>query len=482
MPTLRRLLNEARDRVIDGDLAQAQKLCEQVLARFPKHVEAHVLLGEAAREARQYEDARHLFLTALALDPENGIGYWALGLIAEQEGQRELAVSMLERALEYLPGDSDLWRTLRRLREGRPELSVAGLGRLYLRQGLFQRARRELEAALAEQPTRLDVRLALAECLWRMGRIADARRRCEEVLSASPDCLKALLLLADCNRQQRRFAAAERLLRRAAQIDPDGEVGAALFADSEPRWIGHQPVDLDEEATASEEAPERSEPRTWIERLARDAEPARPATEVRLSHWFAEPTESEPVEASDETLLDDLSLAPWHHLLSAEVQLDQALVDRLNETLAELGQLPAESEGEWRDVPLGKADQPVQPAAGDEGPGPTLASEVAARSTDAPSADSPTGRLERARRLQDDGDLEAAVREYGELIRSAPALSAAIAACLREVVSARPADVDAHLALGDAYMACSAYQKAIDEYVIAYTAKLQQITPQSENR
>jgi len=513
VPTIRDLLNDARELVISGELARARAICERVLERYPKHVEAHVLLGEAAREGGQFDDARHLFLTALTLDPENGIGYWALGLIAEQEGQRDGAVSFLERALEYLPGDADLWQAIRRVRSAHPELSPGGLGRLYLHQGLFHRARRELDAALQDQPTRLDLRLALAECLWRMGRVPEARARCEEALETSPDCLKALLLLADCNRQQRRLGAAERLLRRAAQVDPDGDLAASLFADADPAWIRHEPVELDQEPAPDDAPVETAAPATWIEHLAQLHEPPRPAPGPRLSHWFEEPVDAEPSDAVEETLLENESLAPWHSLLSVEVPSAPDLEARLSAALAELTAGPPAPDDGWRDVTLGGGAGPL-PDGSSAGVGtahdldafglPHVA-QLNAEATEAalpegangtdgvqrvdqpdntadeaspddrrpsPVGDNaPGARLEQTLRQQRAGEWNAAIDGYASLIRDAPDLVPDFLESLRELADAQPRDPSAHRVLADACMACGQFQRAVDEYYFAFTAK-----------
>lgn len=467
--TVRGVLNEARELVIAGELAQARVLCEEVLARYPKHVEAHLLLGEAAREAGRYDDARRLFLTALALDPENGISYWALGLIAEQHGPRELALSLLERALEYLPGDSELWQSIRRLRGDRPELSRGGLGRLYLKQGLFHRARRELEAALEDQPSRLDLRIALAETLWRLGLISAARARCEEVLAASPDCLKALLILADCNRQLGRISAAERLLRRAAEVDPDGDLAAVLFVDADPRWIRREPVDL---------APPVTEPpvpqaltANWIEELADATTPA-VAAEPRLTDWFDYEANDEPIAVSETSLLEDESLKPWHDLLAAVIELTPADEARLATTLGSLGGEASDAIDGWREVRLPTGDVlPSSATASDSAPGDSDQDSSTPAVVDMSTPSATPGRRVAAEDEADDltwlDDLRASLRRP---MVEAIAISDDTVARLQTIVALHPDLAGAHRLLGDALVRRGDLQQAIEEYTRAFTS------------
>jgi len=489
VPTIRGILNRARELVIDGELAHARGLCEQVLARYPKHAEAHVLLGEAAREAGQFEEARKLFLDALAFDPENSIGYWALGLIAEREDQPDVAASMLERALEYLPGDADLWESIRKIRGRPPEMSTAGLGRAYLRQGLFYRARRELEAALANEPSRVDLRLALAECLWRMGLIAEARTRCEEVIESSPDCLKALLLLADCCRQQRRLAAAERLLRRASQVDPDGDLAAGLFIDSDPPWITRDPIELDAAPIVEEPADNRPEPATWIERLARQAEPPPEPPEPRLSDWFGDSIDETVVEAVEETLFDNESFAPWHDLLTVEATIPADVQKRLRDTLSDLTPMPSEYGDGWHAVTLKARSTDASGAETREGPGVLAGDDAQLNAPDQRAVDplevvveerlDSHERLERARRRQATGDWIGSLADWRILLSTAPELASDAVDSLRALVASRPDDMEARRALAEACSMTGRFLEAIDAFARVDEAKFAIPTPVS---
>jgi len=456
--TLRSVLDQARELVIHGDLTRARELCTRVLERYPRQAEAHILLAEAAREAADYEEAQRLFREALALDPENGIAYWALGLIAEQQGETTQALTFLERALEYLPGDTELWQTIRRIRRGgRPRLGRGGLARLYLRQGLVRRAYREFTTAVQEQPDRLDLRLGLAECLWRLGRYAEARTRCEEILAAAPDCLKALLLAVDTYRREHRVATAERLLQRALAIDPDGDLAAALFADSDSPWIQHERVELDE-PVVPEPPPE---PATWIERLARATGPSAVSTGPRLSDWFYQPEEAPAEEeiASD-VGLDDESLAPWRDLLEATSDTDPHSAAALAAALAEFPRGMSDTTGDWRELDLtgvGRRGGSTELTLSS----PPDTAEDSTRTTPAPPD------LDLAREYEQRGELDLAVSVYAALLDRTPDYLDAIIDRLDTLLAAHPDHHEALRLLGTALTRAGRLQHALDAYTRA---------------
>ncbi|MBX6771208.1 MAG: tetratricopeptide repeat protein [Chloroflexi bacterium] len=459
MATLRSVLDQARELVINGDLTRARELCTRVLERYPRQAEAHILLAEAARETADYEEARRLFHEALVLDPENGIAYWALGLIAEQQGETAQALTFLERALEYLPGDTELWQTIRRIRHGgRPRLGRGGLARLYLRQGLVRRAYREFVAAVQEQPERLDLRLGLAECLWRLGRYAEARARCEEILAAAPDCLKALLLAVDIYRREHRVATAERLLQRALEIDPDGDLAAALFADSDAPWIQHERVELDEPAVP--EPP--PEPATWIERLARATGPSAVSTGPRLADWFYQPEEaSEAEEITSDVGLDDESLAPWRDLLEATPDADPGSAAALAAALAEFGEM-SDTTGDWRELDL--------TAAGRRGGSVELTSSSSSDTAEGSVRTAPIPAplsLDLAQEYEQRGEIDLAVSVYAALLEHAPDYLDAIIDRLDTLVAVHPDHREALRLLGAALTRAGRLQHALDAYTRA---------------
>jgi tetratricopeptide (TPR) repeat protein len=91
-----------------GDLQQAIAICQAHLPQQPGHMSGHIVYGQALFEARQFDQARTVFETALALDPENLIALRYLGDIAFELGDRNGARSWYTRVLETDPRNEEI--------------------------------------------------------------------------------------------------------------------------------------------------------------------------------------------------------------------------------------------------------------------------------------------------------------------------------------------------------------------------------------
>src|SRR5918911_4505001 len=91
-----------------GDLQQAISICQAHLPQQPGHMSGHIVYGQALFEAKQFDQARTVFETALALDPENLIALRYLGDIAFELGDRGGARSWYTRVLETDPRNEEI--------------------------------------------------------------------------------------------------------------------------------------------------------------------------------------------------------------------------------------------------------------------------------------------------------------------------------------------------------------------------------------
>jgi tetratricopeptide (TPR) repeat protein len=91
-----------------GDLQQAISICQAHLPQQPGHMSGHIVYGQALFEARQFDQARGVFETALALDPENLIALRYLGDIAFELGDRTGARGWYTRVLETDPRNEEI--------------------------------------------------------------------------------------------------------------------------------------------------------------------------------------------------------------------------------------------------------------------------------------------------------------------------------------------------------------------------------------
>jgi tetratricopeptide (TPR) repeat protein len=211
------------------------------LKHYPRHVLAYRLLGEACLEKGDYVEAANFFKRVLGADTEDMVVYVGLGIIFNEQGALDEAIWQLERAFELSPGNAEIRNELQRLyseRDGTPppklRLTPAALGRLYLREELYQRAIDEFRDVLDEDPERADIQVALAQALWWTGQKQEAATVCEALLEQYPNCLKANLILGEILLNGNREEEGQALLETAQALDPENSVAESLFRDKSP--------------------------------------------------------------------------------------------------------------------------------------------------------------------------------------------------------------------------------------------------------
>ncbi|MCS7286155.1 MAG: tetratricopeptide repeat protein [Anaerolineae bacterium] len=184
-----------------GRSDEAIAAARHILSFYPKFIEAYRLLGKAYLEKGELANAADMFLRVLGADPEDFIAYVGLVDVYRTEDKIEQAIWFLERAIDLEPARKELRKELETLyralgvTELIPHYTLAGLARTYFRSGLLEQAAQALNEALEREPDRIDLRMTLAEVLWRMGRRLEAAQTCLEVLDVLPYCLKANLIL-----------------------------------------------------------------------------------------------------------------------------------------------------------------------------------------------------------------------------------------------------------------------------------------------
>jgi tetratricopeptide (TPR) repeat protein len=106
-------------------LPQAVEKYRQVLQLTPEWVDAHINLGVALYQMGRADEARAEFLSAVQLDPLNGISRYNLGCVLEEQGEIDQAIEHLRRAVRALPAHADVHFNLALAYEKRGERRLA---------------------------------------------------------------------------------------------------------------------------------------------------------------------------------------------------------------------------------------------------------------------------------------------------------------------------------------------------------------------
>jgi tetratricopeptide (TPR) repeat protein len=100
-----------------GDFAQAIAICREYLPQQPGHMSGHIVFGQALYEARQFDEAKTVFETALSLDPENLIALKHLGDIELIAGKTDAARAWYKKILDADPRNEEILAQLAKLEE-----------------------------------------------------------------------------------------------------------------------------------------------------------------------------------------------------------------------------------------------------------------------------------------------------------------------------------------------------------------------------
>ena len=222
-------------------LDEAIHHCQHILRHYPKHIDTYCLLGEACLEREMYRESIEFFQRTLSADPENLVARVGLGVIYDEQRALPEAIWQLERAFELAPGNAEVRRELQRLyaqhggvQKTRLRLTRGALGRLYSRNGLYERAIDEFHAVLRQDPDLPDIHVALAEALWRAGKKLEAVEVCLDILESLPNCLKANLILGEIWTRGGNEEAGDEKLSVARDLDPENLVAHEMMGRDAP--------------------------------------------------------------------------------------------------------------------------------------------------------------------------------------------------------------------------------------------------------
>ena len=234
-----RKLEQAQERLQQGDIAGAQVVCEQVLQRSPHQPEALFLLGISylitgrARDAvpflekvvssmpqhgaalenlglahlllGRFAEAEHVLRQAVALPGAPASVHMRLGLAMLHQERHPEAIEAFQHALEMEPQNVDC-----RL----------NLGQALARTGDSASARDHFETVLRLDPRHADAIYNLGVLALERDELGEARQWFEQALAQSPRHVDALVNLGIVLQKQLRLDEAAGCLRRALEIEP----------------------------------------------------------------------------------------------------------------------------------------------------------------------------------------------------------------------------------------------------------------------
>lgn len=223
-----RAYNREIERLIDSDRSEeALEHCQRILEKYPRCLETHRLLGKAHLELRQYDKSESTFKKVLSFVPDDFIANLGMSLLREKQTNLDGTIWHMERAFEAQSTNTAIQNELRRLykqRDGvdpnRVNLTRGGLIRMYMRGEMVPQALNEIQSILAEDPSRMDIRILQTEALLLANRKDEALEICKNILNELPYCYAANRFLFENRPPSTKIEEVETLQQRLRELDP----------------------------------------------------------------------------------------------------------------------------------------------------------------------------------------------------------------------------------------------------------------------
>lgn len=191
-----------------GRMPEAERLLRRCLGADPRHADAHNNLGNVLLASGRLQEARDQYAHAALLAPRNPLPQYNLGNVLRALGQLSQAEAAYRQALALDPGNID---------------ARINLGNLLAELGDEEEAEALALAVLRQHPDRHEVRLNLGNIYGRRGRVDQARAQYQQLLDARPGHPRALLSMAMVALAEHDLGEAEHLItqaQRAGSVPP----------------------------------------------------------------------------------------------------------------------------------------------------------------------------------------------------------------------------------------------------------------------
>jgi predicted O-linked N-acetylglucosamine transferase (SPINDLY family) len=188
-----------------GQLAEAERVCRQILTVEPRHADALHVLGVILHRAGALDAALDSIRKAIAAAPSIALYRNSLGNLLRERGQRGEAIAAYRQAIELQP---DLAEALN------------NLGSALIDRGDLEEAVATFRQALACQPDLAAVHSNLGNALKALRRLDEAMAAHRRAVEIEPGLALARNNLGSALMEQGRVDEAADEYRRALQIDP----------------------------------------------------------------------------------------------------------------------------------------------------------------------------------------------------------------------------------------------------------------------
>ncbi len=214
----------ASQALADGDSALARSITERLLAEFANYPPARLVRALLAEEANATDAALDDLRAVTSAEPANATARVAQARLFQQRGDTDRARMAARQAVELIPRDPAVLVSalgILNLEAESLETTSAVLARVHLNCGWPDLAERHARMAVSESPERVDVRLTLAEALWRLGRLPACEAECRVVADQAEECVRAAVMRAHILSERGRTAEGQELLDRIGRLDPE---------------------------------------------------------------------------------------------------------------------------------------------------------------------------------------------------------------------------------------------------------------------
>lgn len=222
----------ARQALADGNSELARSISDRLLAEFANYPPARLVRALLAEEANATDAALDDLRAVTSAEPANARARAAQARLFQRRGDTDRARMAARQALELIPGDPAVLVSaleILNVEADSLETSSAVLARVHLNCGWPDLAERHARKAVSESPERVDVRLTLAEALWRLGRLPACEAECRVVADQAEECVRAAVMRAHILSERGRTAEGQELLDRIGRIDPDFQEARELL-------------------------------------------------------------------------------------------------------------------------------------------------------------------------------------------------------------------------------------------------------------